>query len=90
MVVDHFKRPQMSQSIPEDLVFTECLNFHAEDRLTPRWHGGQPCGKASWESLVGKSRGKATDTLIHVMGSATLLLPLGRKAHVHDPSRAED
>jgi len=41
----------MSQSIPEDLVFTECLNFHAEDRLTPRWHGGQPCGKASWESL---------------------------------------
>ena len=46
----HFKRPQMSQSIPEDLVFTECLNFHAEDRLTPRWHGGQPCGKASRES----------------------------------------
>ena len=43
--------PQMSQSIPEDLVFTECLNFHAEDRLTPRWHGGQPCGKASWEIL---------------------------------------
>ena len=40
----------MSQSIPEDLVFTECLNFHAEDRLTPRWHGGQPCGKASRES----------------------------------------
>ena len=47
----HFKRPQISQSIPEDLVFTECLNFHAEDRLTPRWHGGQPCGKASWEIL---------------------------------------
>ena len=27
---------------------------HAEDRLTPRWHVGQPCGKASWESLEGK------------------------------------
>ena len=36
-----------------------CLDFHAEDRLTPRWHVGQLCGKASWESLVGKPRGKA-------------------------------
>ena len=36
-----------------------CLDFQAEDRLTPRWHVGQPCGKASWESLVGKPRGKA-------------------------------
>ena len=27
-----------------------CLDFHVEDRLTPRWHVGQPCGKASWES----------------------------------------
>ena len=28
-----------------------CLYFQDEDRLTPRWHVGQPCGKASWESL---------------------------------------
>ena len=27
-----------------------CLDFHAEDRLPPCWHVGQPCGKASWES----------------------------------------
>ena len=27
-----------------------CLDFQAEDRLTPRWHVGQPCGKASSES----------------------------------------
>ena len=27
-----------------------CLNFQAEDRLTPGWHMGQPCGKASRES----------------------------------------
>ena len=46
---------------------------------------GKPRGKASWESLVGKPRGKATDPLIHVKGSATLLLQLGRKEHVHDP-----
>ena len=31
-----------------------CLDFQAEVRLTPRWHLGQPCGKASWESLEGK------------------------------------
>ena len=30
------------------------LDFQAEDRLTPRWHVGQPCGKASWETLEGK------------------------------------
>ena len=27
-----------------------CLDFQAEDRLTPRWHVGHPCGKASRES----------------------------------------
>ena len=27
-----------------------CLDFQGEDRLTPRWHVGQPCGKASRES----------------------------------------
>ena len=30
-----------------------CLDLQAEDQLTLRWHVGQPCGKASWESLVG-------------------------------------
>ena len=67
-----------------------CLDFQAEDRLTPRWHVGQPCGKASSESLLGKPRGNATDPLIHAKVSGTLLLQLGRKAHVHAPSRVED
>ena len=67
-----------------------CLDFEAEDRLTPRWHVGQPCGKASWESLVGKPRGKAKDPLIQAKGSMTLLLQLGRKVHVHAPTRDED
>ena len=80
----------MSQSIAEDLVFTEFLNFHAEDCLTPRWHGGQPCGKASWDSLVGKHRGKATDPFIQGKGSVTLLLQLGKKAQVQAPNRDED
>ena len=34
---------------------------------------------------MGKPPGKATDPLIHSKGSATLLLKLGRKAHVHAP-----
>ena len=36
------------------------LDFHAQDRLTARWHLGQPCGKASWESLEGKPPGNAS------------------------------
>ena len=55
---------------------------------------GKPRGKASWESLVGnlvgKPRGKAKGPFIHVKGSMTLLLQLGRKAHVHAPTRDED
>ena len=73
-----------------NLLSLHCLDFQAEYRLTPRWHVGQPCGKASWESLVGKPRGKAPDPLIHKKESVTLLLQLGRKVHVHDLSRDED
>ena len=68
-----------------NLFSLHCLDVQAEDRLTPRWLVGQPCGKASWEILEGKPRGKATDPLIHAKGSATLLLKLRRKAHVHPP-----
>ena len=42
------------------LISRHCLDFQAEDRLTPRWHVGHHCGKASWESLVGKRHGKAS------------------------------
>ena len=82
--------PQMSQSIPGKPVFPALPRLSSRGSLTPRWHVGQPCGKASWESLVGKTRGKDTDPLIHAKGSATLLLQLGRKGHVHDPTRDED
>ena len=33
-----------------NLFSLHCLDFQAEDRLTARWHVGQPCGKASRES----------------------------------------
>ena len=42
--------PQMSQSILGKPFSLHCLDCQAEDRLTARWHVGQPCGKASWES----------------------------------------
>ena len=51
---------------------------------------GKTRGKAPWKSLVGKPRGKATDPLIQAKGSVTLLLQLERKAHVHAPNRDED
>ena len=82
--------PRCLSPFQGNLFSLHCLYFQAKDRLTPRWYMGQPCGKASWESLLGKPRGKATDPLIHAKGSVTLLLELGKKAHVHAPTRDED
>ena len=82
--------PRCLSPFQENLFSLHGLDFQAEDQLTPRWHVGQPCGKASWESLVGKPRGKGTDPFIHVKGRVTLLLQLGRKSHVHAPTRDED
>ena len=99
----HRKRERNSRVVPPfqesprclspfqgNLFSLHCLDFQAEDRLTPRWYMGQPCGKASWESPVGKPRGKAKDLLIHAKGRVTLLLQLGRKAHVHSPTQDVD
>ena len=79
--------PQILSPFQGNLFSLHCLDFQAEDRLTAWWHVGQPCGKASCESLLGKPEWKAIDPLIHRKGSATLLLQLGRKAHVHAPTR---
>ena len=78
--------PQMSQSITGKPVFP------ALPRLSSRGstHTTVARGTALWESLVGKPRGKAPDPLIHVKGSVTLLLELGRRAHVNAPTRDED
>ena len=80
----------MYQSIQRNEFSLHSLHFQAEDRLTQWWHVGQPCGKASWESLLGKPREKATDHLIHAKGSAAVLLQLERKVHVQAPTRDED
>ena len=52
--------PRYLSPFQGNLFSLHCLDFQAEDRLTPRWHVGQPCGKASWESLLGEPRGKAS------------------------------
>ena len=82
--------PRCLSPFQGNLFSLHCLDFQAEDRLTPRWHVGQPCVTASWEMLVGKPQAKVTDPLIHAYGSVTLLLHLGRKAHVHAPTGDED
>ena len=46
--------PRCLSPFQRNLFSLHCLDFHAEDRLPPRWHVGQPCGKASWESHEGK------------------------------------
>ena len=93
------KVPQMSQSIPGKPVFLALPRLSSRGsthttvaRGTAQWESlvGKPRGKASWESLKGKPIGKATDPLIHAKGNATLLLQLGRKAHVHVPTRDKD
>ena len=90
-IVPQFQEsPRYLSPFQRNLFSLHCLEFHAKGRLPPRWHVGQPCGKAKWESLVAKTRGKATDPLIHATGNVTLLLPLGRKGHVHAPTRDED
>ena len=82
--------PRYLSPFQGNLFSQNCLDFQAEDRLTPRWQVTQPCGKGLWESLVGKPRVKSPDPWIHAKGCVTLLLELGRKAHVHAPTRDED
>ena len=78
--------PQMSPSIPGKPVFPTLRRLSSQ-RST---HTTVERGTALWASLVGKPGGKAPDPLIHGKGSVTLLLQIGRKPHVHGPTRDED
>ena len=77
-----------SQSPPDVSVhsretFFPCTASTFKPRIDSH-HGG------TWDSPVGTPRGKAPDPLIQAKGSVTLLLQLGRNAHVHAPTRDED
>ena len=81
-----------SQSPPDISVHSRENYFPCTaSTLKPRidsHHGG------TWDSPVGKPRGKASReshrSLDPLEGSATLLLQLGRKVHVHAITRDED
>ena len=81
---------QMSQSIPGKSVFPALPRISSRGSTHSTVARGTALWESSWESLLGKPRGKDTDPLIHAKGSMTLLLQLGRKAHVHAPTRDED
>ena len=82
--------PQVSQSIPGKLVFPALPRLSRRGSTHTKVARGTALWESLMESLVAKPRGKATDPLIHAMGSVTLLLQLGRKAHVHVPTRDEN
>ena len=81
------RAPRCLSPFQGNLFSLHCLDFQAEDRLTPRWHVGQPCGKASWEShrsldtregkrdTVAKAREESARSCPH---SRRGLSPLGR------------
>ncbi|KAI4572072.1 hypothetical protein MJG53_014178 [Ovis ammon polii x Ovis aries] len=82
--------PRFVSPFQRNLFSLHCLDVQDEDRLPPRVHVGQPCGKASWKTLVGKTRGKTIDPLSQAVECVTLLLPIWRKAQVHARIREED
>ena len=82
--------PQMSQSIPGKPVFPALPGLSSRGSTHTKVVRGTALWEISGESLVGKTRGKATDPLIHAKGSVTLLLQLVRKSHVHANTRDED
>ncbi|KAI4552892.1 hypothetical protein MJG53_000345 [Ovis ammon polii x Ovis aries] len=82
--------PRCVSPFQRNLFSLHCLDVQDEDRLPPREHVGQPCGEASSESLVGKTRGKTIDPLLHAADFVTLLLLLWRKAQGHARIQDED
>ena len=85
-VMPHSQRPP-DVSVHSRETCLPCTASTFKPRIT---HTTVARGTALWESLVGKTRGKATDPLIHAKGSVTLLLQLKRKSHVYAPTRDED
>ena len=78
--------PQMSQPIPGKPVIPALPLLSSRGST----HTTVARGTALWESVVGKPREKDIDPYMHVKESVTLLLQLGRIAHVHAPTLDEN
>ena len=88
MVVPPFpESPRCLSPFQGNFFSLHCLDFQDEDRLTPRWHVGQPCVKTSRESQrsLDSSHGKrdtgatAGEESARACPHSTLgLTPLGR------------
>ena len=81
--------PRCLSPFQGNLFSLHCLDFQAgiDSHHGGTWNSpvGKPRGKDSFESLEGKPL-----IPIHAKESVTLLLQLGRKGHVHAPTRDED
>ena len=51
-----------------NLISLHCIDFQAKDRLTTRWHVGQPCGKASGGKRFGKASRECPRSLVPCEG----------------------
>ena len=72
--------PRCLSPFQRKLFSLHCLDFHAEDRLTPWWHVGQPCGKASWESHRSHDpRNGKRDTAATAREESARACPLSRR-----------
>ena len=71
--------PLMSQSISGKTLFPALPRLSSQGSTHSTVARGTALWETSWESLLGKPRGKATYPLIHGKGSVTLLLKLGGK-----------
>ena len=82
--------PQMSQSIPGKPDFPPLPPLSSRGPT----HTTVARGTALWDSLVGEPRGKASreshTSLDPRKGKRDTAASLGRKAHVHSPTRFED
>ena len=83
----HHSQSHLDVSVHSREIFFPCTASTFKPRIDSH---SVARGTALWESLVGKPRGKDTDPLIHAKESTTLLLQLGRNAHVDAPTRDED
>ena len=74
------------ENLLDFLELRQVLSTYHGDLRDPLWW---PQGRPVPMRIPRGPLGKGTDPLIHAKGSVSLLLELGRKAHVHAPTRDE-